>query len=142
MELKKVQHLLPDTMVDIIDVIGYRAAEELVRAIGGARFKFGKGKEDTPRLHILFSAIGEAKTYELLRVYGGEELYVPRCEQALRELRNERFKQDFMTLTQVEGKSGLMAMTELCPRYGISDRTGYTIVRSACEPVTHQKTLF
>lgn len=142
MELKKVRHLLPETMQDIVEVIGLQAAEQLVTAIGGARFKFGKGKEDTPRLHILFSAIGEAKTYELLRVYGGEELYVPRCENALRELRNERFRNEFLNLTEVEGKSGLMAMTELCPKYGISERTGYTIMRSGCEPVSHQNTLF
>ncbi len=137
-----MRHLLPGTVQDIVDVIGLPATEQLVKAIGGARFKFGKGKEDTPRLHILFSAIGEAKTYELLKVYGGEELYVPRCENALRELRNERFRNEFITLTEVEGISGLMAMTQLCPKYGISERTGYTIMRGGCEPVTHQNTLF
>lgn len=64
----RVRHLLPDSMLDIVEVIGVRAACDLVKAIGGARFKFGKGRQDTPRLHILFSAIGEAKTYDLLRV--------------------------------------------------------------------------
>lgn len=142
MEFKRVRHLLPETVQGIVDVIGLQATMALVKAIGGARFKFGKGKEDTERLHILFASIGEAKTYELLRVYGGEELYVPRCENALREMRNERFRNDFLNLTEVEGKSGLMAMTELCPKYGISERTGYTIVRSGCEPVSHQNTLF
>ncbi len=59
-------------MLDIVDVIGLAATEQLVKAIGGARFKFGKGKVDTERLAILVEAIGEVKTHELLQVYGGE----------------------------------------------------------------------
>lgn len=135
-DLERVRHLLPETMVQIVDTVGVKAALDLVKAIGGARFKFGKGKHDTPRLNMLFAAIGEDKTYELLRVFGGEELYVPRCEEALRELRNEQFRRDFFDLTERQGISRLMAMSELCPRYHISDRTGYTIVGSrqaACD---------
>ena len=141
LDLSRVQHLLPDSMLDIVEAIGVKAACDLVKAIGGARFKFGKGRQDTPRLNILFSAIGEAKAYDLLRVFGGEELYVPRCEEALRELRNEQFRRDFIALT-TNGVSKLMAMSQLCPEYKISERTGYTIVRDNCEPVSKQETLF
>lgn len=141
LDLERVRHLLPESMLDIVEAIGVKSACELVKAIGGARFKFGRGKQDTPRLHILFAAIGEAKTYQLLRVFGGEELYVPRCEEALRELRNEQFRRDFIALT-TNGVSKLMAMSQLCPEYKISERTGYTIVRDNCEPVSKQETLF
>ena len=78
----------------------------------------------------------------LLRVFGGEELYVPRCEEALRELRNEQFRHEFLVLTEREGVSKLMAMSALCPKYKISERTGYTIRRGRLEPVSHQQTLF
>ena len=142
LDLERVRHLLPESMLDIVEAIGVKSACELVKAIGGARFKFGRGKQDTPRLHILFAAIGEAKTYQLLRVFGGEELYVPRCEEALRELRNEQFRHEFLVLTEREGVSKLMAMSALCPKYKISERTGYTIVRDNCEPVSKQETLF
>ena len=57
-DLSRFRHLLPETMVQIVDVIGVKASLDLVKAIGGARFKFGKGKNDTPRLNMLFSAIG------------------------------------------------------------------------------------
>ena len=59
MGFEKVEHLLPDTVLEIVDVIGLAATEQLVKAIGGARFKFGKGKVDTERLAILVEAIGE-----------------------------------------------------------------------------------
>lgn len=137
MELENVRELLPETVQQIVETIGLPATEKLVKAIGGARFKFGKGREDTPRLHILFDAIGEADTYRLLAVFGGEDLYVPRCDKALRELRNLRFAREFARLTQDEGMSGMMAMTQLCPRYGISERTGYTIVYSSAAPAQH-----
>lgn len=140
-DLSRVRHLLPETMVQIVDTIGVKAALDLVKAIGGARFKFGKGKNDTPRLNMLFTAIGEEKTYELLRVFGGEELYVPRCEEALRELRNEQFRSEFFDLTERQGMSRLMAMSALCPRYQISDRTGYNIVGSRTQ-VADQQHLF
>lgn len=39
MGFEKVEHLLPDTVLDIVDVIGLAATEQLVKAIGGARFK-------------------------------------------------------------------------------------------------------
>ena len=142
LDLERVRHLLPESMLDIVEAIGVKSACELVKAIGGARFKFGRGKQDTPRLHILFAAIGEAKTYQLLRVFGGEELYVPRCEEALRDLRNEQFRHEFLVLTEREGVSKLMAMSALCPKYKISERTGYTIMRGRLEPVSHQETLF
>lgn len=110
--LERVRHLLRGSMLDIVEAIGVKSACELVKAIGGERaLSFGRGKQDTPRLHILFAAIGEAKTYQLLRVFGGEELYVPRCGEALRELRNEQFRHEFLVLTEREGVSKLMAMS-------------------------------
>lgn len=142
MAFEKVEHLLPDTVLDIVDVIGLAATEQLVKAIGGARFKFGKGKVDTERLAILVEAIGEVKTHELLQVYGGEELYVPRCSKALIQLRNHRFYQEFVKLRDIDKESGLMAMTKLCPKYGISSRTGYTIINEMSRPAAQQAALF
>lgn len=97
---------------------------------------------DTERLAILVEAIGEVKTHELLRVYGGEELYVPRCGKALIQLRNHRFYQEFVKLRDVDKESGLMAMTKLCPKYGISSRTGYTIINEMSRPAARQAALF
>lgn len=142
MDFSRVKHLLPDSMLDIVHAIGIKSAMDLVQAVGGARFKIGKGRRKTERLEILFSAIGEAKTYELLRMFGGEDLYIPRCEEALRELRNEQFRREFLDLIERQGVGKLMAMSKLCPKYKISERTGYTIVRSKWEPVTRQVSLF
>lgn len=141
-EFDKVKQLLPQSVLEIIDVIGFTATEQLVRKIGGARFKFGKGKIGTQRLEMLIDAIGEEKTNELLKVFGGDEFYLPRCGDALRELRNQRFRAEFSEMKIRDGVSGLMAMTVLCPKYGISDRMGYQILKQKTPPSLPQNELF
>ena len=134
------QHL-PQIVCDIADVIGFAATEQLIKAIGGTTFAFGQGIRETARLRILFTAIGQPKTYKLLSVFGGSEEYIPRCDKAFRRLRNARFKADYVRLRQ-EGMSGTLAMTQLCPQYGIADRTGWEIIRDMADPVTRQQDLF
>ena len=67
-------------------------------------------------------------------VFRGEWVYIPRCETALRVLRNYRFKADFDYLTQHLNISGRMAMLELCPKYQLSDRSGWEIVAQVRNP--------
>ena len=137
--LSTVHCYLPEIVQDIVDVIGYASTEALLRAIGGTTFAFGRGVKDTPRLQILIKAIGAAKTYQLLAVFGGSEEYIPRCDKALKMLRNIRFKEDYLQL-KLAGKSATMAIMELCPKYGITDRTGWDIIR--IESLSKQQDLF
>lgn len=126
MDIFDYPDLLPESVHEIAGVIGNEATEKLVKAIGGARFKMGKGVVETERLAILHEALGEEKTHELLEVYGGEELYIPCCHSAFRAARNDAIYDDFFRLKE-QGKSGLMAATELAAKYCISERTIYTI---------------
>lgn len=141
LNLEDFTDLLPETVVQMVDAIGFADTERLILKIGGTRFKFGKGRLDTPRLKILMDTLGSEQTYKLLAVFGGEEVYVPRCDKALRTLRNARFFQAFQTLKQ-EGLSTLMSMTQLCPQFGISQRTGYQIIQAAQMPKVYQHELF
>lgn len=140
-EFEQARQHLPQIVFDIADLIGFPATEQLIRSIGGTTFAFGQGVKETPRLHVLFGAIGQPKTYKLLSVFGGTEEYIPRCDKALRLLRNARFKTDYVRM-RTEGSSGKMAMMALCPQYGISDRTGWDIIRHMTDPVSKQRDLF
>ena len=75
---------LPESMRQIAEVIGLDGAEKLVRSIGGARFKFGKGRHTTARMKLLRQVVGKAGTDKLAAVFGGDELYIPRCTVQLR----------------------------------------------------------
>lgn len=133
---------LPESVVQMSEIIGWKDTEKLVRTIGGTRFKFGKGYRNTDRLKLLYSTIGHEAVEKLLAVFGGDELYIPRCYAALRILHNRRFRAEFAQLTQ-EGKvSKAMALLALCPKYGISNRTADAILQERENPVMKQESLF
>ena len=117
---------LPESMRQIAGVIGLDGAERLVRAIGGARFKFGKGRQNTARMKLLHKAVGAADAAKLAAVFGGDELYIPRCT---------------VQLTDGGKTSKAMALTELCPQFGLSHRTADKILAER-EEVAVQGALF
>lgn len=133
---------LPESILQIADIIGLSATEKLVRTIGGTRFKFGKGRHDTARLRLLQHAIGNEATEKLLAVFGGDELYIPRCAVALQRLRNQRFRTDFAALTHDGKTSKAMALLQLCPQYGISNRTADAILQERDSTPMQQGDLF
>lgn len=144
--MKKLTQLsadcLPESVQSIADVIGLADTEKLVCVIGGARFKFGKGKQETARLKLLQQTIGEAQTEKLLSVFGGDVMYIPRCRLALQRLRNQRFRADYAALTNDGKTSKAMALLQLCPQYGISQRTADAILRQRDTAYVQQQTLF
>lgn len=133
---------LPESVQSIADVIGLADTEKLVRVIGGTRFKFGKGKQETARLKLLQQTIGEPQTEKLLSVFGGDVMYIPRCQLALQRLRNQRFRADYAALTDNGKTSKAMALLQLCPQYGISHRTADVILQERDEVKVEQGNLF
>ena len=132
---------LPESMRQIAEVIGLDGAEKLVRSIGGARFKFGKGRQNTARMKLLHKALGKEDAEKLAAVFGGDELYIPRCTVQLRKVRNRRFRAAFMALTEGGETSKAMALTELCPQFGLSHRTADKILAER-DVVATQGSLF
>lgn len=132
---------LPESVQSIADVIGLVDTEKLVRAIGGTRFKFGKGKQETARLKLLQKTIGEAQTEKLLAVFGGDVMYIPRCQLALQKLRNQRFRAAYDELV-ANGTSKAMALLQLCPEYNISQRTADSILKEREMVMVSQGKLF
>lgn len=129
--LENVAELLPETVQQMVDLVGFPTVEKIITNFGGATFRFTDGVHYFPKLKAL---IGLESAVKLREVFRGEWVYIPRCETALRVLRNYRFKADFDCLTQHLNKSGRMAMLELCPKYQLSDRSGWEIVAQVRNP--------
>ena len=129
--LEDVAELLPETVQQMVDLVGFPTVEKIITNFGGATFRFTDGVHYFPKLKAL---IGLESAVKLREVFRGEWVYIPRCETALRVLRNYRFKADFDCLTQHLNKSGRMAMLELCPKYQLSDRSGWEIVAQVRNP--------
>ncbi|MEQ9860610.1 hypothetical protein OI450_14330 [Pectobacterium cacticida] len=144
MELERVAGLLPDVVLQIADLIGFPATAQLLEKFGGTTFPIGKGLRalGAHRAELLRDTVGEDNALLLVKNFGGEVLYLPRCDRALRELRNQRFLTEFAELRN-GGTSSLMVMTQLCPKYGFSDRFAWKLVRESKTAVTHsQQNLF
>ncbi|ENP0655893.1 Mor transcription activator family protein [Serratia marcescens] len=129
MELEQVKKLLPESVLQIAELIGYPATQRLLELFGGTTFPVGKGLRalGATRASMLREAIGADNARLLVKHFGGEVLYLPRCDRALRELRNRSFLQEFTELRD-SGVSSLMVMTRLCPKYGFSDRFAWGLL--------------
>ena len=144
MELEQVKSLLPETVLNIAELIGFPATVELIKILGGTTFPVGKGVRalGASRMRMLKEAVGDANTTILIENYGGTLLYLPRCDRALRELRNRSFIDEFELLRE-QGVSSLRVMTDLCPKYGFSDRFAWGLLsRCKIENPQTQSSLF
>lgn len=129
MDIEQVKALLPESVQQIAELIGYPATARLLDKLGGTTFPIGKGLRalGAARATLLRETIGEENAQLLVKNFGGEVLYLPRCDRALRELRNRAFLYEFAQLRD-SGISSLMIMTQLCPKYGFSDRFAWGLL--------------
>ena len=144
MELEQVKSLLPETVLNIAELIGFPATVELIKALGGTTFPVGKGIRamGASRARLLKDTVGEDNASILVKHFGGETLYLPRCDRALRELRNRAFLTEFKAMRDT-GVPSPRAMTELCPKYGFSDRFAWGLLaQKNCSNESKQSNLF
>ena len=139
-KFESVAEYLPEIVLEMVELVGFVEVEKIIHQFGGTTFRFTDGAVYFPKLKAL---IGVESAVKLREYFCAEEVYIPRCEVALRLLRNERLKAHFDFITQNEKKSGRTAMLELCPKYCISDRQAWEIVRNhQSMPQYEQATLF
>ena len=129
MNLEELQDLLPQTVQQIAALIGYPSTMALIEKLGGTTFPIGKGIHSlgSNRLNMLRQAIGSDNTNKLIADFGGDLLYIPRCAEAMREWRNRKLVERFDELTE-QGLSSLMALSQICPEFGLSDRHVWNIL--------------
>lgn len=135
-ELEQLESLLPESAKLLVHVLGYAAAASLITRFGGVTLsaKSGTAQERTGGVHALLREVltdGEIQT--LTQYLGASQFYIPRCDAALRELRNARFIAALADKQQ-EGMSIRRAMALLCPEYGISDRRAWELINSHTTP--------
>lgn len=134
-ELAGLEALLPESAKDLIRVLGYTATASLINRFGGVTLsaKSGAARERSGGVHALLrEVLSDEQTKALIAYLGADQFYIPRCEHALRQLRNARFVAAVAEL-QENGRSIRQAMAVLCPQYGISDRVGWELISVRAE---------
>lgn len=106
---------LPDSLREVVDLIGLAATLKLVEHFGG-RTQLYVPREIEPD-HPIVQAIGITAARKLATVYGADTLRnIPRCAEGLRRIRN----------TEIRARRGESAAT-LALAYGLTERQIWTI---------------
>lgn len=125
--------LLPEVVVTISDVIGYRATLQLITQLGGIEFV-------VPRLEcapnrsrryrdMVVDVIGDELANRLFDLFGGERLYLPRCHAAFIKLRNIEFAKQ-VAQAVARGELQAAVIQRLAPQYGFTERWAFTVLAS------------
>jgi Mor family transcriptional regulator len=122
MKLESVAALLPDSVQQIAALIGLAYTLKLVEAFGGTTFPVSKNRRRMGqiRYEALAEVVGVDAADLLTHHYGGDVLAIPKCAQALRELRDRQLRADFDLLTRDAG--AVPTVTQLARRYRLTER--------------------
>lgn len=111
---------LPATIQNIVSIIGHARAMELVRDLGGQSYRFPVGQTSDTWEHLV-ELIGTSAAARLCQHYGGEEVYIARCDAALRADRNRKIIACYEAL-MAEGYSSRGAISVLVREFKMSNR--------------------
>lgn len=134
-DYEQVQELLPESVQQIASLIGFPATSKLIQQFGGVQFRIGKGLRSSGqrRIALLQETLTPEQVALLMQHFSGEDLYIPRCQDAWREWRNRCFLAEIEQL-KAEGESLTMALTLLCPKYGIAATRAWELLRVGQAP--------
>lgn len=130
-----LQHLMPATFAGVVEIVGVKAAYELVLKYRGTSFKIGQNQRKGGRaLHFcLAEIVGEEAAGRIETALAGQrELYIPKCDKALRELRNRQIRRQFDELTTQKPypMTATLASRNLAHEYNLTGRMINEIVNT------------
>lgn len=134
MDIAQVEALLPRQILDIARAVGMPTAMRLVEELGGTSWEFAKGsnRNGLIRVAALADILGEEAARRLTQHMGGEKIYIPRCADALRRLRDLDIHRQFEQAIR-EGVSANTAVAALAREFKLSDRWVWEILKQPLE---------
>lgn len=113
---------LPQSVSDIVDLIGYDAAMRLVGEWGGITLDVPEGKHGGPLTESLEELLGCTAAQQFFATYGGEHLYIPRCAQAIRDQRDLAIQAAYDDGTRVP---------DIVRSFGVTERWVWVVLKRA-----------
>uniref|UniRef100_B8DKX5 Mor transcription activator domain protein n=1 Tax=Nitratidesulfovibrio vulgaris (strain DSM 19637 / Miyazaki F) TaxID=883 RepID=B8DKX5_NITV9 len=132
LQIMQYEDSMPAMAREIAGLIGMPDTLRLVEALGGTTFPVPKrgNKLGELRFCMLEQAVGVKAAEILCQQYGGTNLYIPRCADVLRKIRNAELI-GFFDAYAGEGKSGKNVVAELALKYKLSDRRVWEILKTS-----------
>ena len=141
-----MEHLLPDSIKELILVIGFDSTFLLIKHYPGTYFPIGKNVTKNGRvLHAaLAEVVGEDNAEKVEVAFQAQrKLFIPKCDGVIQELRNRKIRKDFDQLTKA--MTATMAVDNLAIDNDLAVRWVWKILKEVdSEPVknANQITLF
>ena len=103
---------------------------ELVKNLGGTTYPLrqGRTKGSESRLAYLEEIVGGAAMEKMVEALAPCELFIPKCEQALLELRDRHIRRRFDAQTG-KGVPAYEAVNDLALAHGLTDRHIWRILK-------------
>lgn len=117
---------LPISAQRLVAVIGLPLTLLLVEKQGGRTFRLFHTGASIDRL---INAIGSAAAGKLFGVFGTDPFDVPKCEDALRDVRDAEIHAQFDVLTNVDGRSARDSVRLINDLYHLSERHIWRILK-------------
>lgn len=131
-DLAQIRHLLPPAFEQLLLVAGEEAAFTLVRHYAGTHIPIGKNQIKQGKvLHaMLAEAVGEDIALKIEAAYATQrKIYIPKCENAVLELRNRLIRRQFDDWTRHGKMSAMLAVNNLVAAHKLSDRRIWGILK-------------
>lgn len=121
-DLADVKHLLPATIQTLSALIGLPKTLRLVEELGGTTFPVAQGKTRAGEIRFaaLAEVVGEEAATRIAKHFASEKLYIARCAEALRLIRNRAICEEFDAISCELGSP--TAVVQLALKYRLSDR--------------------
>lgn len=131
MKLDQVQSVLPRQILEIAEAIGMPATQLLVNELGGTTWPVAQGKRRLGiiRHEALVKVIGIEAAEIMAQRWANVQLYIPRCDAALRAVRDFKINAEFVQGIR-DGVSANLLVSQLARDNSLSDRRIWDILKS------------
>ncbi|HWH86336.1 MAG TPA: Mor transcription activator family protein [Pseudomonas sp.] len=130
LRLSDVSERLPGHIRDLAEVIGLPASIRLVESMGGTTIQISTCRTHRGEAHhkLLVAVIGKRYATAIARHWPNQAMYIPRCAEALRAMRNLELSLRFEQETAA-GQPSQVVVTQLALDYKLSDRHIWSILK-------------
>ena len=119
--------LFPPIFIEMVDCIGLDNALAVVNQFGGTDFAMPRGLSESKRGQKFIDCLGHDVAMRFMGVFGGGRLYIPRCDDALREVRNPKFCKVIDDAIRA-GHSKTNAVQSYAYEFGLGERNAYKVL--------------
>ena len=127
----EIRSALPESALAFVRIIGLEATLALISCFGGSDVRFVK-TETSWKFERFSQVIGRDAALKLAVEFSSDEdVYIPRCTQARRMLRDREIIREFDHMTTLRGMSCREAANELAIKFSMSNRQIEKIVNAS-----------